>query len=66
MLRSYFCKFKGASIALGEVPVEEEGATISTEVASLRTPVVVELEGGQYELSGDINMMVSGCVYAAG
>lgn len=44
MFRSYFCKFKGASIA---VAVDEVGATINTDVASLSRPAVVELVGGE-------------------
>lgn len=38
---------------------DEEGATISTEVALACTP---ELDEGLYELSGDISMIVLGCV----
>lgn len=61
LFRSYLCKFRGAIIveddaaATGEL-VGDAGATMSTEVALAMTPV--ELDGGLYELSGDINIVL--------
>lgn len=62
LFRSYFCKFKGAieDVAIEEV-AEDEGATMSTELALANTPDD-EVADGLYELSGDINIVLSGWV----